>query len=61
MKNLDIREAAKVAGINLWEIAEKLKLNDSNFSRRLRKELSEEEKGQIFKIIKELEDGENDT
>lgn len=54
MKNQEIREAAKKANIKLWQIADKLHMNDCNFSRKLRFELPEEEKQQIMDIIVEL-------
>lgn len=54
MLNKDIREAAREAGVHLWRIAERLKINDGNFSRRLRRELSAEEKTQIERIICDL-------
>lgn len=54
MKNLEIRELADKKRVKLWEIAEKLGLADSNFSRKLRKELCQEEKTKIFTIINEL-------
>ena len=43
-KNADIRRAAASAGVKLWQIAEVLGVNDGNFSRRLRRELSADEK-----------------
>lgn len=46
--NDDIRQAAQSAGVRLWQIAEKLGLSDGNFSRRLRRELSDEEKAKIM-------------
>lgn len=49
-----IRNAAKVKGIRLWQIAEKLGVNDGNFSRKLRRELPEEEQRRILGIIEEL-------
>lgn len=52
--NNDIKTKAKEKGVYLWEIADKLGLIDSNFSRKLRKELSAEEKHTIFKIIDEI-------
>jgi hypothetical protein len=52
--NEDIRNAAKVAGVRLWKIAERLKINDGNLSRKLRRELSEAEKMQIKAIIEDL-------
>lgn len=55
MNNYDIKEAAKRAGIKLWQIADKLGINDGNFSRKLRKELNPEEKQKIFDIIAELQ------
>lgn len=33
--NKEIREAAKRAGICLWQVAEKIGVNDGNFSRKL--------------------------
>lgn len=54
MKNNDIRKAAKVAGVFLWQIAEELGMTDGNFSRRLRKELPAVEKEKIFAIIERL-------
>lgn len=39
MHNVDIRQAAKAAGIRLYQIAAEIGLNDGNFSRRLRREL----------------------
>lgn len=49
--NADIRTAAKSRGIRLWQIADKLGINDGNLSRKLRKELPQDEKQAIFKII----------
>lgn len=54
MKNNDIREAAKKAGIHLWQVAEACGVNDGNFSRKLRKELPQEEKRNILEIIDRL-------
>ncbi|MCI7649353.1 MAG: hypothetical protein SO436_04025 [Oscillospiraceae bacterium] len=54
MQNADIRTAAKNADVKLWQIADKLGINDGNFSRRLRRELPQEEKEKIFGIIAAL-------
>lgn len=54
MKNKDIREAVTRAGLKLWQIADALGITDSYFSRKLRKELPEEEKERIFGIVREL-------
>ena len=55
MCNKEIREAAKQAGVCLWQIAERLGMNDGNFSRKLRLELTQEEREEIMGIIAELE------
>lgn len=57
--NLDIRAKAKGAGVMLWEIADKLGIIDSNFSRKLRHELPQAEKDRIFSIIEEIAKEEN--
>lgn len=54
MNNQDIRSAATAAGVKLWQIADNLGLADFNFSRKLRKELPQEEKEKIFSIIERL-------
>ena len=54
MRNEDIKKAAKEAGIRLWRIAEKLGITDAMFSRKLRYEIPEEERKQIFSIIEQL-------
>lgn len=54
MKNLDIRRAAASNGVRLWQIADALGIADCNLSRRLRKELPDEEKKVIFEIIQDL-------
>ena len=54
MKNIDIREAAKESGVCLWQIADVLGMADNNFSRKLRKELSDGEKSKIKSIIKTI-------
>ena len=54
MRNSDIRQEIKSAGLRLWQIAEALGLQDSNFSRRLRHELPEAEKAKIREIIADL-------
>ncbi len=54
MKNQDIRNEIKVAGLKLWQIAEGLGINDGNLSRLLRRELSDEKKAEIRSIIEKL-------
>lgn len=61
MHNLDIRQAAKAAGIKLYQIAAEIGLNDGNFSRRLRRELPDTEKQKIFEIIAKLSSERSDN
>jgi hypothetical protein len=58
MANETLKLYAKSKGVCLWQIADRLKINDGNFSRRLRKELPTLQKEAIFKIIEELKRGE---
>ena len=59
-KNHEVRQAIEAAGIKYYEVAFKLDINDGNFSRKLRKELSAEEKDKIFKIIEEIKNERGD-
>ncbi len=52
--NKDIREYAEKHNVRLWQIANALHINDGNFSRKLRVELSEEKKAEIKTIINDL-------
>ena len=54
MSNQDIRRTAAGAGVKLWQIADALGMADCSFSRKLRKELPEDEKEKIFSIIQRL-------
>lgn len=54
MMNISIRQAAEEAGVKLWQIADKLGINDGNFSRKLRHELPEVEKQRILDNIESL-------
>ena len=54
MRNKDVKDYFKSKGVPMWRAAERLGIADSNFSRMLRYEISEEKKDEIFKIIDEL-------
>lgn len=54
MENTEIRNRAKDTGVKLWEIADRYGLNDGNFSRKLRRELPEEERDRILAIIDQI-------
>lgn len=52
--NKDIREKARNSGVRLWQIADALGIQERFFSKKLRKELSDEEQTQILNIIDDL-------
>jgi hypothetical protein len=54
--NEDIKNAAKSAGVCLWEISDRLGIADSKFSIKLRHELPDDEKHRIHSIIAELKE-----
>lgn len=56
MKNIDIRSTASQANVNHWEISDHLGMRESNFSRMLRYELSEEQKEIIRIAIAEVKE-----
>lgn len=53
-QNTRIREAAKAAGVRMWQIAEALGMQDATFSRKLRHELPEKEVEKVLGIIAQL-------
>lgn len=54
MKNRDIREKIKSAGVRYWEVADALGIGYSTFSVKLRHELKGEEKSAILAAIDAL-------
>lgn len=54
MKNVVIRSAFMQAGIRQWQLAEALGISETHFSRKLRKELPDEEREKILTIIDRL-------
>lgn len=54
MKNADIRNAAAKAGVKLWQVADKMGITDSTFSRKLRKELPDADRERVLGVIAAL-------
>lgn len=54
--NNDIRAYAKLKGVRLWMVAERMGISDNTFSRILRDELDAEEKAKILGLIDGLAD-----
>lgn len=57
MTNQEIRQAAKKAGVRLWQIAEAIGISEFTFCRKLRHELPEEEAKKIMQIIHSIAEG----
>lgn len=55
--NLSLKRTARARGVFLYEIADRLGMIDTAFSRKLRRELDEGERQQILEIIDELAAG----
>lgn len=49
--NKEIRDAIQRSGLKYWEVAELLEITDGMFSKKLRHELSKEEKDKILNLI----------
>ena len=56
MCNVDVRRAAAGNGVRLWQVADALGIADAQLSRKLRKELPDDEKQKIFAIIQKISD-----
>lgn len=57
MENADIRAAARQNNVKLWEIAEYLGIWDTALSRKLRRELPNEQKAAILEAIHTISNG----
>lgn len=54
MCNMDLRQKAKEKGVFFWQIAAELGVSEPTMTRRLRFELSEQEKKMYLTIINKL-------
>lgn len=54
MCNQEIRKKAMELHVRLWEVADAYGLSDGNFSRKLRRELPEDEQQRILSIIEQI-------
>lgn len=50
-KNLDVREKARQSNVYLYEIAEMMGVSEQTFIRRLRHELPNEQKNDVYTAI----------
>jgi len=54
MCNTDVRTKAKAKKVTLWQIAEALGISEPTMSRRMRHEMTADEKKRIFTVIDEI-------
>ncbi len=54
MRNIDLKQAAKQAGVQVWKIADHLGISEATMTRKLRHELPEEEKQKLLAAIEKL-------
>lgn len=54
MQNVDIRIAIAESGLKHWEVAKKIGIDNTSFSRLLRYELDSEKKQRVMNAIGEL-------
>lgn len=52
--NAIIRRKAKEQGVHFWQIADRLGIHDTEFSKKMRYQFDEEETERILKIIKRI-------
>lgn len=57
MKNEEIRRHAKENGVFLWELAARVGVTDSTFSRKLRRQFSREETEKLLSLIDLIAEG----
>ncbi len=53
--NQDIREAISAKKIRVWQLADLLGISENTLIRKLRYELSDEEKKRVFEVIQKAE------
>lgn len=56
MNNKEIRAAISDAKLKYWQVADALSMSDGAFSRKLRKELTAEEKETVLQAIRRLKE-----
>ena len=58
--NEELKSFIKSKNIKLWQVADKLGIYDTNFSKMLRYKLKDEELNKVYKAVKELEREKNE-
>lgn len=59
--NAVVRETAKRSGVKLWQVAEKIGMSDAAFSRKLRHELTDNERKRVMEAISQVAAGKTEA
>lgn len=54
MVNSDIKQRAKQSGVFLYQVAQRMGISEATMTRKLRNELTPEEKDKVFDIINSI-------
>lgn len=54
MTGAEIKQSILAAGLKVWQVAYAYGVNDSNFSRKLRREFSDKDTQKVMDIIEKL-------
>ena len=54
MENMDIRTAIMAAGLRNYMIADQMEIQESNFSRMLRRPISEDQRRRVYEAIEHV-------
>ena len=57
MSNFELKTRARVAGVRMYQVAEAMGIAETTLCRRLRRDLSEEERNRIIEAIDQLAKG----
>ncbi|WP_256815809.1 hypothetical protein [Cytobacillus sp. Bac17] len=52
--NIDIRKTLRESNVFIWQLADKMNVHENTIYRLLRKELPNDKKAEIIKVIKEI-------
>ncbi|MBT2755890.1 hypothetical protein J7E71_08010 [Mesobacillus foraminis] len=58
--NEEIRKLLKKEKVHAWQVADALEIHENTFCKRMRKELSEEEKNVVYEVIQQLKEKRKD-
>ena len=61
MGNNDLRLYASGHGVRLWEVAKALGISDNTLTRRMRKDMTEDERREFLRAVDQISNGGGDS